>query len=123
MDQLIFASLSHTHYWYEVGMLKVPVSSPNAMLLRPAHSLIRFVQRVFKRQKEQGQKCRLDDVPYVLARRTRINLQYQAAAGIGARGVGNMVVRGKCMERAMQMLCGKEQEGIPRAVVEALLRF
>ena len=25
MDQLICASLSHTHYWYEVGMLKVPV--------------------------------------------------------------------------------------------------
>ena len=25
MDQLIFASLSHNHYWYEVGMLKVPV--------------------------------------------------------------------------------------------------
>ena len=24
MDQLIFASLSHTHYWYGVGMLKVP---------------------------------------------------------------------------------------------------
>ena len=24
MDQLIFASLSHTHYWYEVDMLKVP---------------------------------------------------------------------------------------------------
>ena len=24
MDQLIFASLSHTHFWYEVGMLKVP---------------------------------------------------------------------------------------------------
>ena len=24
MDQLKFASLSHTHYWYEVGMLKVP---------------------------------------------------------------------------------------------------
>ena len=22
MDQLICASLSHTHYWYEVGMLK-----------------------------------------------------------------------------------------------------
>ena len=27
MDQLIFASLSRTHYWYEVGMLKVPVVS------------------------------------------------------------------------------------------------
>ena len=25
MDQSIGASLSHTHYWYEVGMLKVPV--------------------------------------------------------------------------------------------------
>ena len=24
MDQLIFASLSHTHYWYEVGMLEAP---------------------------------------------------------------------------------------------------
>ena len=24
MDQSIIASLSHTHYWYEVGMLKVP---------------------------------------------------------------------------------------------------
>ena len=24
MDQIIFASLSHTHYWYEVSMLKVP---------------------------------------------------------------------------------------------------
>ena len=24
MDQLICASLSHTRYWYEVGMLKVP---------------------------------------------------------------------------------------------------
>ena len=26
MDQLICASLSHTHYWYEVGMLKVPAT-------------------------------------------------------------------------------------------------
>ena len=25
MDQFIFASLSHTHYWYEVGILKVPI--------------------------------------------------------------------------------------------------
>ena len=27
MDQLIFASLSHTHYWYEVGILKVPANN------------------------------------------------------------------------------------------------
>ena len=26
MDQLICASLSHTHYWYEVGTLKVPAA-------------------------------------------------------------------------------------------------
>ena len=26
MDQLICASLSHTHYWYEVDMLKVPAT-------------------------------------------------------------------------------------------------
>ena len=32
MDQLILASLSHTHYWYEVGMLKVP-----AVLYRDMH--------------------------------------------------------------------------------------
>ena len=29
MDQLICASLSHTHYWYEVGMLKVLCGSEN----------------------------------------------------------------------------------------------
>ena len=29
VDQLIYASLSHTHYWYEVGMLKVPAAMKN----------------------------------------------------------------------------------------------
>ena len=89
----------------------------------PPTSAVHFLQAIFKRQKEQGQKGRPDDVPYVLARSVRSNLQYQAAAEIGARGGGNMAVRGKCMERAMQMFCGKKQEGIPRAVVEALLRY
>ena len=28
MDQLIFASPSHAHYWYEVGMLKVRIIDP-----------------------------------------------------------------------------------------------
>ena len=27
MDQLICASLSHTHYWYEEGMLKAPADT------------------------------------------------------------------------------------------------
>ena len=34
-----------------------------------------------------------------------------------------MVVRGKCMEHAMQMVSGKGREAIPRAAVEALLRY
>ena len=33
MDQLIFASLSHTHYWYEMDMSKVPCS-PDRFLSR-----------------------------------------------------------------------------------------
>ena len=28
MDQLMCTSLSHTHYWHEVGMLNVPVNVP-----------------------------------------------------------------------------------------------
>ena len=34
MDQLIFASLSHTHYWYEVGMLKVPYNTGEKSTVR-----------------------------------------------------------------------------------------
>ena len=36
-DQLICASLSHTHYWYEVGKLKAPASYE---LDWPRHSLL-----------------------------------------------------------------------------------
>ena len=43
-------------------------------------------------------KCRPDDVPYVLPRIVCSNLQYQAAAEIGARGGGNIAVRGGCKE-------------------------
>ena len=38
MDQLIRASLSHTHYWYEVGMLNVPAVYEN-MVANPASGL------------------------------------------------------------------------------------
>ena len=42
MDQLIFASLSHTHYWYEVGMLKVPIGAQQKMV----HGInIRYLNR------------------------------------------------------------------------------
>ena len=33
MDQIICASLSHTHYWYEVGMLKVPYHNDSTGLV------------------------------------------------------------------------------------------
>ena len=36
MDQLIFASLSYTHYWYEVGMLKVPAWTSSVPWSRPS---------------------------------------------------------------------------------------
>ena len=32
MDQSIFASLSHTHYWYEVGINKQPTDEPYALM-------------------------------------------------------------------------------------------
>ena len=48
MDQLIFASLSHTHYWYEVGMLKVRrggriASSPNLFFYLYWYSYIVYI--------------------------------------------------------------------------------
>ena len=33
MDQLLFASLSHTHFWYEVDMLKVPAILRNTRFI------------------------------------------------------------------------------------------
>ena len=37
MDQLVFASLSHTHYWYEVGMLKVPADNQSKQIAHLLH--------------------------------------------------------------------------------------
>lgn len=79
------------------------------------------VQEVLKRQQERKEVG--DDVPYALARTMRSRVQYEASYMIGARGKGNQANRGKCMERALQVFCGKQMEGIPRAVVEALLRY
>ena len=33
MDQLICASLSYTHYWYELGMFKVPATQLRMVVL------------------------------------------------------------------------------------------
>ena len=51
MDQLIFASLSHTHYWYEVGMLKVPAVSkrmdPPGKVASPARGQLNRKNKYF----------------------------------------------------------------------------
>ena len=53
MDQLIFASLSHTHYWYRMGMLKVPAVKPSEMPTKlestPTHRVFLKVGAVFSR--------------------------------------------------------------------------
>ena len=60
MDQLLCASLSHTHYWYEVGMLKVPADYD----VRGAHATIlvkestRIAVPVFHRPAEGLRLCR-----------------------------------------------------------------
>ena len=48
MDQLICASLSHTHYWYEVGMLKVPaVYNVDPMLLYHRGTPLNVMKRLY----------------------------------------------------------------------------
>lgn len=88
-----------------------------AMYCRPRPVLM---QAVLKRQRERESFG--DNVPYVLARTVRSNIQYEAAIIVGAKGVGNQADRGECMERAMSMFSGKGDEGIPRDVVLALMR-
>ena len=47
MDQLIRASLSHTHCWYEVGMLKVPANCvPREILGSCACKLSKYLSQV-----------------------------------------------------------------------------
>ena len=63
MDQFMFASLSHTHYWYEVGMLKVPaVSSTYQNTPRPSghkKHLVRWDQTL-------GQQYNVGEKPTVI---------------------------------------------------------
>ena len=49
MDQLIFASPSHTHSWCEVGMLKVPAKSMDqpGKVANPARGQLNRVNSYF----------------------------------------------------------------------------
>ena len=59
MDQSICASLSYTiHFWYEVGMLKVPAVSKNEDLATASVKA--------KRPTQNKTKCYLADVPGIL---------------------------------------------------------
>ena len=37
IDQIICASLSHTHYWYDMGMLKVPMTGSKEVVVRSSN--------------------------------------------------------------------------------------
>ena len=47
MDQFIFASLSHTHYWYEVGTLKVPAVCVCGMYVLSSHIALVWIYLVW----------------------------------------------------------------------------
>ena len=54
MDQLVFASLSHTHYWYEVGMLKVPAEDHVGD--KPTVALYAYIDRYAAATKQRQEK-------------------------------------------------------------------
>ena len=54
MDQLIFASLSHTHYWYEVGMLKVPAAERDQRNIYQAPMRAKEKHKQTKNDNEKG---------------------------------------------------------------------
>ena len=68
MDQLIFASLSHTHYWYEVGMLKVPAVGT---LPRSRGIDYQLKQNASKPSEHPLNQASVDSVLYGRSRRTR----------------------------------------------------
>ena len=54
MDQLIFASLSHIHYWYEVGMLNVPAVIGNG---QKRELPVLFGQKRMYPENKSGREC------------------------------------------------------------------
>ena len=74
MDQLICASLSHTHYWYEVGMLKVPTITVNTTIIIIT---IIVVNRVLPREVAQAVK-----VPTTLVSRSWVRMPVRSCLGL-----------------------------------------
>ena len=67
MDQLIFASLFHTHYWYEVGMLKVPAERPACWTYQPGPHSRKATQdsnRLYGHKQIGSLYCSLNKVHY-----------------------------------------------------------
>ena len=71
MNQLICASLSHTHYWYEVGMLKVPAYAELNIYLCNSTTFSLSVADNNQADAGQGDQARL------------VRLNFQARRGIG----------------------------------------
>ena len=60
MDQLIFASLSHTHCWYEVGMLNVLATEEILWSTLPPDKVLRLTRN--KSFLSEGPYCTLNVV-------------------------------------------------------------
>ena len=57
-DQLIFASLSHTHYWYEVGMLKVPAEMAYGGFKQKVAFGVKYKKGRKKKNNHQTARCK-----------------------------------------------------------------
>ena len=90
MDQLIFASLSHTHYWYEVGMLKVP-----AVCVNPSGTSTNLTSRINGMATDthtlhRELTCCITSIQhnkYVLLLPTRYSIQYSTVSTAEEFGV------------------------------------
>ena len=78
IDQLIFASLSHTHYWYEVSMLKVPAGTNTER----AGLRLDGTAKPVSRDQIHRQQARTGTGKYSFALFSRRGVQRLAMAGI-----------------------------------------
>ena len=97
MDQLLCASLSHTHYWYEVGMLKVPANG----LIIPSPDRV-------DAQKNDSM-LRKNSVAFLLStlRNIYVLLGFESRFFIAARPSGVFVERPRSLEQQSASICGE----------------
>ena len=105
---------------YSVFVLQVTNTTGACHHACVLHSRRPPIQRIWQRQQVRSDKS--DDVPYVLARTARSSIHNEAAIALEAKGVGNQTGGGEYKARIFRIFWRKGMEGIPRVVVEPLLR-